>query len=173
MKMKKCLILFILVLSAGIVFQGFVFAGMMGGRSRAAITIEPSGANLWELIMKADYSEQWKKWPKTSSYESGEEPHGALSTTYIDIPVFMAIARKEGVLPDKAIIVKEDYSADKQLTAITAMWKARGFNPDGGDWFWAKYAPDGKIQAEGKVDTCIACHGKNKNNDYIMTGPLK
>ena len=106
--MKKCLILFILVLSAGIVFQGFVFAGMMGGRSRAAIIIEPTGANLWELIMKADYSEQWKKWPKTSSYESGEEPHGALSTTYIDIPVFMAIARKEGVLPDKAIIIKED-----------------------------------------------------------------
>jgi len=171
--MKKYFMAVILVLSAGIVLQGFVFAGMMGGRSRAAIAIEPTGSNLWELIIKADYSEQWKKWPKTSSYESGEEPHGVLSTTYIDIPVFMAIARKEGVLPDNAIIIKEDYSADKQLSAITAMWKVRGFNPDGDDWFWAKYAPDGKIEAEGKVDTCIACHGKNKSNDYIMTGPLK
>ena len=85
----------------------------------------------------------------------------------------MAIARKEGTLPDKSVIVKENYSPEKQLTAITVMWKVRGYNPAGGNWFWAKYAPDGKIEAEGKADMCITCHGKNKSNDYIMTAPLK
>jgi hypothetical protein len=174
MKMKKYLVFIAWALGVSILFQGFVQAGMMGGgRSRANITIEPTGANLWELIKKDDYANRWKRWPGTSSFEPAHESHGALSTTYIGIPVFMAIARKEGRLPDNSIIVKENYSPDKQLNSITVMWKQRAYNPAGGNWFWATYAPDGKIEAEGKIDTCIQCHGKNESNDYIMTSPLK
>jgi hypothetical protein len=59
------------------------------------------------------------------------------------------------------------------MTAITVMAKSRAYNPEAGDWFWARYAPDGKIEAEGKVEACIKCHSAKKDNDYLFTGPLK
>ena len=45
-------------------------------------------------------------------------------------------------------------------------------NPDAGDWFWVKYAPDGKALKEGKPAGCIGCHGAKKDNDYPMTGAI-
>ena len=36
------------------------------------------------------------------------------------------------------------------------------------DWFWLSTAPDGKMQASGKVDACIQCHTKAKM-DYVFT----
>ena len=59
------------------------------------------------------------------------------------------------------------------LAAITVMYKVKGYNPEGNDWFWVKYAADGKAQAEGKVQGCINCHGKKKDNDYIFIGSIK
>ncbi len=53
------------------------------------------------------------------------------------------------------------------------MYKVKGFNPEAGDWFWAKYTPDGQVQAAGKAEMCIKCHGAKKENDYFMTGPIK
>jgi hypothetical protein len=77
------------------------------------------------------------------------------------------------MLPDGAIIVKENYSADKKLGALTVMYKVKGYNPQAGDWFWVKYLPDGKVAVEGKVDACINCHASAKANDYVGTAPLK
>jgi hypothetical protein len=74
------------------------------------------------------------------------------------------------------IVVKENYMPDKKLAAITVMYKVAGYNPGVGDWFWAKYTPDGKVEAEGKsgmADMCIGCHGKAKGNDFLFTGDLK
>ena len=31
--------------------------------------------------------------------------------------------------------------------------------------------PDGRIEAEGKAEMCIACHGQKKDNDFIMRSP--
>jgi len=171
--MKKCLIGVALVLSVSIVFEGFVLAGMLGGRSRQTTTIQPTGAAIWSLLKQMDYSKKWRMWPAKTSLYPGKEPHGALLTTYVNIPAFMAIAGKKGMLPNGSMVVMEDYSTDKKLSDITVMFKVQAYNPEAGDWFWAKYAPDGKIEAEGKVDTCIKCHGQNKDNDYVMTGPLK
>lgn len=172
--MKRFLLSIALVTMIGIVFQGFAEAGMLGGgRSRSDTMVGPSGAALWELLTKMNYSKKFKMWPGKTSFYEGTEPHGALLTTYVNIPAFMGIAGKKGTLPEGSLIVKENYSADKKLMAITIMYKARAYNPDAGDWFWAKYAPDGKIEAEGKVEACIKCHASKKDNDYIMTGPLK
>lgn len=71
-------------------------------------------------------------------------------------------------MPDGAIIVKENYGPDQQkLVAVTPMYKVEGYNPDAGNWFWAKYAPDGSVQAAGKVDSCIECH--KTADDYRFT----
>jgi hypothetical protein len=171
--MKKCLVAVVLILSISIILEGVVPAGMLGGRSRQSMTIQPTGADIWGLLTKMEYSKKWRMWPGKTSLYPGKEPHGAVLTTYVNIPAFMAIAGKRGELPNGSMIVMENYSADKKMTDISVMFKVQAYNPEAGDWFWAKYAPDGKIEAEGKVDTCIKCHGQNKGNDYIMTGPLK
>jgi hypothetical protein len=171
--MKKCLVAVVLILSISIILEGVVPAGMLGGRSRQSMTIQPTGADIWGLLTKMEYSKKWRMWPGKTSLYPGKEPHGAVLTTYVNIPAFMAIAGKRGELPNGSMIVMENYSADKKMTDISVIFKVQAYNPEAGDWFWVKYAPDGKIEAEGKVDTCIKCHGQNKGNDYIMTGPLK
>ena len=70
-------------------------------------------------------------------------------------------------------VVKENYSPDKNLAAVTVMYKQTGYNAEGGDWFWLKYASDGTIQKEGKVGGCIGCHAAVKSNDWLFIGPVK
>ena len=61
---------------------------------------------------------------------------------------------------------------DQTLASITVMVKEPGFDPAHEDWFWAQYAPDGAVQAAGKVPGCIACHGAVRSNDYVFTFPI-
>lgn len=49
------------------------------------------------------------------------------------------------------------------------MYKVKGYNPEGNDWFYAKYSKDGKIMAEGKVQSCMDCHAKVAEHDYLFS----
>lgn len=75
--------------------------------------------------------------------------------------------------PDKSILVKENYTPDKKLAAITVMYRARGFDPEHGDWWWVKYNPDGTVDTQngtklaGKVQGCIRCHSAAGGDDFI------
>lgn len=178
--MKK--FLFVVSIILGICFVFFRYESVhgfpKGGGSRAvdatpSLLTQPTGALLWQYLETNDYTKKFKMWPGKSSFYQGKEPHGALLTTYVNIPALMSIAGKKGSLSEGSMIVKENYSSEKQLKSITVMYKVYGYNPEAGDWFWAQYAPGGKVEAEGKVDTCIKCHAENKNNDYIFTAPLK
>ena len=77
------------------------------------------------------------------------------------------------MLPFCKRIVKENYSPEKKLAAITVMYRITGFDPKADDWFWLKYGPDGTIMKEGKVGGCINCHSDVKDNDWLFTGPIK
>jgi len=172
--MKKVLLTIALLLSVSLLFYGLVLAqGMKEMPMKKPMMVEASGAALWDHLKKMDYTKKWMMWPEKTALYKGTEPHGVLLTTYVNRRAYRAIMTKKGMLPNGSIVVKENYSPDKTLMAITVMYKVRGYNPQAGDWFWAKYAPDGKIEAEGKVEGCISCHGKKKDNDYIFTGPLK
>jgi hypothetical protein len=48
-----------------------------------------------------------------------------------------------------------------------------GYDPDAGDWFWAKHTADGTIAKKGKVAGCINCHTAVITNDWVFTGPVK
>jgi hypothetical protein len=139
----------------------------------AAAAPEASGAALQEFLTQANYQQTWKMWPGKEALYQGTEPHGVLLTTYVNDAALAAIEGKQGKLPAGSLIVKENYGPDKNLMALTIMYRVEGYNPDAGDWFWLKYLPDGTVEAEGKVEACIACHGTKKDNDYIMTAPLK
>lgn len=130
---------------------------------------------LHQYLTKEKPYTAWNLWPGKGKLYQGTEPHGALLTTYVNDVALKSIKAQKG-MADGAIIVKENYMPDKMLAAITVMYKVKGYNPEGGDWFWLKFAPDGKIEVSGKsgmADMCIGCHAKAKGNDYLFTGTVK
>jgi hypothetical protein len=131
------------------------------------------GANMWKYITKDEPYTKWDLWPGKGKMFEGTEPHGALLTVYVTKGAHQVIEKKKGKFAQGAIIVKENYKPDKTLAAVTIMYKAKGYNPEAGDWFWAKYNPDGSVDKEGKVAGCIKCHSAKADNDWVFTGDLK
>jgi hypothetical protein len=155
-------------------FVAFAFA--QAAQEKAGQQVQPreyrpgaSGEQLYDYITKKAPYTRWQLWPGTTKLYKGTEPHGALLTTYVNDVALKSIRNKQK-MADGSIIVKENYTPDKKLAALTVMYKMNKYNPDAGDWFWLKSSPEGKIEASGKVDGCIACHGKRAQNDYIFTG---
>ena len=132
-----------------------------------------NGPNLWKHITVEKPYTKWDLWPGTEKMYEGTQPHGAFLTTYVTKGAMSTIEKKKGKFSQGAMIVKENYMPDKTLAAITVMYKAKGYNPEAGDWFWAKYNPDGSVAAEGKVEGCIKCHSAKADNDWVFTGEVK
>ncbi len=158
----------VLVLAAGAAVAAA--CSSMGVRSSPG---DVSGESLWNALQRQEYARTWSLWPGKPRLYEGREPHGALLTTYVNGPAREAILARRGRMPAGAIVVKENYRPDRTLAAITVMWKVPGYNPDAGDWFWAKYAPDGAVQAQGRVAGCINCHRAAADNDYLYTGSIQ
>ncbi len=133
---------------------------------------EKAAVQLWEELQAANYQENWATVPGKGTLYRGQGPHGMLLSTYLNESAAGAMESKPGVMPDDAIIVKENYMPDETLAAITVMMKKPGFDENHSDWFWAKFGPDGTIQAAGKPVGCIACHGSVRSNNYIFTFPI-
>lgn len=132
----------------------------------------PDGQAFWTYINETNPYTQWKHWPGYEDIYPGKSPHGAYLKLYANEIALNAIQNgtiKE--LPAGSILVKENYGEDKKmLMAITPMYKVAGFNPDAGNWFWAKYGPDGNVMESGKIDSCIQCHSTAKTS-YIFSEP--
>lgn len=128
----------------------------------------PDAEKLNEYIIKYNPYRAWALWPDKGRLYKGKAPHGALLTTFVNPAAYDSIKRKRG-MADGSIIVMENYTADKKFIELTVMYKIKGYHPAEGDWFWAKYRPDGSVEASGKLESCIKCHGQRKENDYIMT----
>ncbi|MCZ6603988.1 MAG: hypothetical protein O7A03_02455 [Alphaproteobacteria bacterium] len=80
-------------------------------------------------------------------------------------------------------ITSEQVAADPgtYLDSVTVMFKrAAGYDPEDGDWFWAKYATDGAVMtnpagialagrvAKGADAGCIACHAGAPGGDFVF-----
>ena len=157
-----------LFLSLVVASTAFAAHHMAGENAPAA-----DGKAVIEYLNQQKYQDNWQLWPGKSELYKGTHPHGAFLTTYVSAGAYKAIEEKAGGIPDGGFIVKENYSPEKKLAAVTVMYKKSGYNPEGGDWFWLKYAPDGKIEKEGKVGGCIGCHSAVQTNDWLFIGPLK
>lgn len=112
---------------------------------------------------------------------SGGDPHGAVLQTFY---TSATIGEETGTL-----VVKRNYgpggaTADsvladpqEQLAAVTIMFRRdEGYAPDSGDWFWAKYLPDGTLDQTpdgtplaGLAAGCISCHSTAPGEDYLYT----
>lgn len=152
---------------------GFLAVGL--GSALAKVTALPAaeGQAVYDYLTKVSPYQNWPLFPGTEKLYEGQHPHGALLTTYVSSDVLKAIHDRRGKVPNGGFIVKENYMPDGKLDALTIMYRVKGYNPDAGDWFWAKYSADGNIDAAGKVNGCIGCHTAVIQNDWVFTGPLK
>ncbi|MXU66878.1 cytochrome P460 family protein [Oceanomicrobium pacificus] len=116
----------------------------------------------------------------------GLEPHGLVLETFYD--------RAEINGHRDALVIKRNYGPEGigieavandfegHLGAITIMFRnAPGYDPDNGNWFYAKFLPDGTLDkapdgtaqagrvAAGEDTGCIACHAGAPGEDYIFT----
>ncbi len=122
---------------------------------------------------------------RTYPYEGGH-PHG----DYLEfIGSKVSVKGREGT-----VLIKKNYYGDniddedvlahpeKYLQSITVMFRREaGYDPEDKNWFWVKYAPDGKILtnpkgmklagrvAKGKPKGCIACHSQAEGGDFVYT----
>lgn len=176
---KYTLIISIVILSAG--FLSLALAGhehmVMPYEKQALgskITMPmPFGGDLRHHITSDDPPyKTWELWPGKGEMYAGTEPHGVLLTTYLNDIAFESLSKKNG-FRNNSIIVKENYTPEKKLAAVTVMYKVKGYDSANGDWFWAKYDPNFEILAEGKVQGCIGCHSNARDNDYVFTGKVK
>lgn len=163
--------IFVIVLVLGAALSAYAIHEVVPSETLVPLP-GPDAERLNDYIIKYEPYRSWQLWPGKGRLYEGTQPHGMLLTTFVNDAASRSIRKNEG-LADGSIIVKENYTLDKEFTGLTVMYKIKGYNPEAGDWFWVKYAPDGKAQAAGKVDACIKCHQKVKANDYIWTGKVK
>ena len=129
---------------------------------------------LWDWLKRTDYT-KWKSPDgNVPEFQEGQSPHGAFIKNYLS----KRAAENLKDLPHGSVIVKENYSPDKKLMAITIMHRSRGFDPKHGDWYYAKHMPNGKIATTppemksmpiaGKFNMCIQCHAGADGNDFAF-----
>ena len=144
---------------------------------QAAATLPEANADaVLAYLEAADFRNNWDLWPGKGEKYAGTEPHGALLTTYTNPAAAQTVADRAGGMTAGAIIVKDNFMPDGTLAASTVMYKINGYNPEAGDWWWAKFMPDGSVDmngmAQGRVEGCIGCHASAADNDYIMTASI-
>ena len=139
------------------------------------MTVMPGAdaGELWNFITETSPYKEWAYWPDFEGFQPGKSPHGAILKVFVDEHGIDNIANSMNSSMDYGVVVvKENYMPDTTLAALTVMYKVEGFNPEVGDWFWAKYNPDGTVAAAGTPAGCIGCHGGVAGNDYLFTGNL-
>jgi len=130
----------------------------------------PDPDALWHYITRESPYARWEFWPDHQGLQPGKAPHGPLHKVFVNDRALQSVRPP---LPYGTIEVKENYSPEKELLTVTVMYKVKGYNPDGGDWFWAKYSPQGKAEKFGKPAGCIGCHAIKEYNDYLLVHEFK
>ena len=118
---------------------------------------------LWNHITKVSPYTKWGQWPDYKGVQKSRSPHGDSNQVFVSPNLLKVTAAPA---PYGSIQVKEAYDQGGKLVNITVMYKLKGYNPDAGDWFWAKFTPQGQAGPYGKPRGCIRCHGASKS-DYI------
>lgn len=124
----------------------------------------PEGNAVWQHLLAKEYS-TWGQFDDHKGMQKGNGPHGATHKVYANRLALDA----HGGVPPGAMLVKDNFDTDGRLIAITVMYKVKGYNPEAGDWFWAKYTPEGDVLIAGKPGGCVGCHGQARSNHFTLT----
>ena len=137
-------------------------------------------ADVWKAM------QDYETWRMKSGVYPGTSPHGAFLRLYynlvdVDGKPYHVIVKDnfggEGAKLEKVAAMPGDY-----LAAVTVMVQMpEGYDPENGDWFYAKYDPDGEVSVndqsmamagrvgDGTTASCLGCHLKAGDGDYIFT----
>lgn len=143
--------------AAALLCAGFV--GGCGGKGDSAAAASADEAMAEELWAELQGYETWGRFDNQSATPVLSDDHsGNYVVSYYDEALLSWAL--SGEAPDGGISVKEVYSApdDTSPVALTVMKKVAGYDPAGGDWFWATYSMDGAVQSAGAVSSCSGCH---------------
>lgn len=152
---------FLPVLAAGLLILGLAGPGPAAETGMPG----PDAAALWKHITQTDPYQKWGQWPDFAGVQESRSPHGPRVKVHVNR---IGLAMTKPPAPYGMIEVKEALSEDGKLRNITVQYKVEpGYNPQGGDWFWVKYSPQGGVDASGKLGGCIRCHKGSDKNDYI------
>lgn len=125
------------------------------------------GKAFWTYIHKTNPYTKWAMWPGHKGLHEGKSPHGNYVRVFANKLALDAVKTGKP-MPPGAIIVKENYKDKNTMVSLTPMYKVKGYNPSGGDWYWTKISPDGKLLAEGKLKGCLRCHEAVKSKSWIF-----
>ncbi len=176
--MKKVVCL--TVVAACVSAVGYQFAVTSPAKAQSGTKVPPQKAGpvetrFWDWLVHANYR-HWAPGPGQhhDKFLPGEAPHGALLKLYCN----RTAAANPKDMPPGSVIVKENFSEDKKLLAITVMYRSKGYDPEHHDWWWAKYMPDGTVakapkekggmKLVGKVRGCIMCHSGADGKDFAF-----
>lgn len=102
---------------------------------------KPFEDQFWKYLIGNNYK-NWSPGPGTSGdFYTGQNPHGALLKMYLN----RTAAGRISNFPMGSVIILENYRADKSLKTISVMYRTDGFHPQGNDWYWIEYHPDGTV----------------------------
>src|SRR5262245_21195691 len=136
---------------------------------------EQEASSLWLQIAGRD------GWPAFAGYDGFFEngaPHGAFGRLFVNT----IAAEDPTALPIGSVIVKHDYVDQDEgaLDSITMIARIDNFNPEAGDWFWARFELDGSLSTDddgrplaGKIGMggemgCIPCHQSAPGADFVF-----
>ena len=164
-----------LLLTAGLAAMTLSGAFAVSMDNKVALTndvdsppLPPDPDALWAYLIQSKYR-TWRQFPDHRGVQIGNSPHGQLHQVFVNDAGREATGK---VLPRGTIIAKDNYNLSQVLMAVTVMYKVEGYNPEAGDWYWVKYAPDGTADASGRVDGCIGCHRARADNDWVQVQDL-
>ena len=137
-------------------------------RSSQGQARQPFEEKLWAWLNSVKYR-NWGPMPGQSAGGiPGQSPHGAVVRVY---------ANREAAdgLKNRAVLIKENFGEDGEtLMGVTVMYRVRGYDPDNGDWYWAKYNADGRpslmnnMPIAGHVQNCMECHSGAAGGDLVF-----
>jgi hypothetical protein len=152
---------------------------LMSGPSMAGEPPSPEAEALWKHINQPPGFKKWGTWSNFLQLRRSRcgTAYGYYMRVYINDT---ALKAKSATLPVGAILIREGqnmgantYAPNGQIMSYNLMYKAKGFNPKGGNWFWATYSGTGQVRDSGVLTECIKCHQTAWNNDYILGHDLK
>ncbi len=136
----------------------------------------PFEERLWSYLQDNRYQNWAPLAAQTDDFYAGNSPHGEQVKLFAN----RLAAAHSGELPHGSLLIKENYDASgKTLMAVTVMYRAKGFAAESGDWYWAKYGPDGTVAAmngmriAGNVKMCVECHQSADGKDFVFANDRK
>jgi len=124
---------------------------------------QASATTMWDEIQG---HASWAQFPGHAGMQKGKSPHGKFVSTYINA----VTASNTASPPSRSVIVKENFRQEDRATldSLTVMKKVEGYDPENGDWFWARYTPEGELTHSGKVAMCFDCHFDAAGDDFVF-----